>query len=100
MPRSNGRRNANSWRLLRVHALNHFGWRCQDCGREGVALEVHHVDGDRRNNKLSNLAPYCKRDHIRLHGKVPPEDKQPDWGGFLNDFMADLTPAANCTKAK
>lgn len=39
-----------------------------DCGSlEGV--EVHHIDGDRRNYRLDNLVPLCKRHHGMVHTK-------------------------------
>ena len=96
---SKGRMRGKGWALRRFHVLAHYNYTCQDCGREGVRLEVHHVDGDRSNNELSNLAPYCKRDHIRLHGKTPPEDTQPDWTAWGvevdgADFLADESPPA------
>lgn len=31
---------------------------------------IHHIDGDTRNNKFSNLAILTSSDHSKLHGKV------------------------------
>ena len=102
MPRTNGRANGNSWRYTRLRMLARDDYRCCACGRSASRFEIHHIDGDRRNDVPENLAVYCRSCHIALHGERLTRVKQPgpDWAGFLNGFMADLTPAANCTKAK
>lgn len=50
----------------RQRALDEHGRRCANCGAsEGI--EVHHRDGDRSNNEVSNLLPLCRHCHRRLH---------------------------------
>ena len=40
--------------------------RCQDCGTDSNIV-VHHVDGDRKNNRMENLLTLCTACHGRLH---------------------------------
>lgn len=39
---------------------------CQRCGAEN-ALDVHHLDGDYRNNSLTNLERICRSCHNKVH---------------------------------
>ena len=106
MPRANGRRNAKSWMYLRRRILDRDDSRCCVCGRGGSRFEIHHLVGTRvdgrQDDSPENLQTQCRSCHIKTHGERLTRVKQPgpDWGGFLNGFMADLTPTANCTKAK
>lgn len=47
------------------------GRRCEKCGRTRYdsirKLHVHHKDGNRRNNKISNLKILCSACHMNLH---------------------------------
>ncbi len=45
----------------RKKALYKFGTACQTCGYSAFVemLDVHHLDSDRNNNKLSNLEVLC-----------------------------------------
>lgn len=42
----------------RQKALEHYGRKCQKCGST-KNLVVHHKDGNRHNNNLSNLVVLC-----------------------------------------
>ena len=43
---------------------------CCICG-ESEVIDIHHIDEDRDNNELSNLAPLCPTHHAYMHrGKV------------------------------
>jgi hypothetical protein len=42
-------------------------------------LEVHHIDGDKTNNSLDNLALATRSGHAKLHGKKSPFEKLPLW---------------------
>jgi predicted restriction endonuclease len=57
-------------RQLRRQVFAVYGERCARCGAEGVAIEVHHIDGDYRNDDLSNLEPLCFPCHPR-DGRPP-----------------------------
>lgn len=52
-------------RAYRTLALRTYGEQCQDCGYDKYVqiLEVHHIDGDRTNNKIENLRVLCKNCH-------------------------------------
>jgi len=55
------------WRRVRAVVLAREP-RCHDCtqaGRVTLANEVHHIDGNPRNNALDNLMPLCKSCHSR-----------------------------------
>jgi 5-methylcytosine-specific restriction endonuclease McrA len=54
-----------AWRVARKQALARDGYRCTTCWATG-SLEVHHIDGDWRNNLLVNLATLCERCHKHL----------------------------------
>jgi hypothetical protein len=42
--------------------------RCQDCNKVfGVPLNVHHIDQDRTNNSINNLAVLCPSCHTHRH---------------------------------
>lgn len=50
----------------RQKCLNAKGEKCIICG-EMEEVIVHHVDGDRANNALSNLIPLCRYCHTGIH---------------------------------
>jgi 5-methylcytosine-specific restriction endonuclease McrA len=53
----------------REFALQQKGAKCEECGYcklEGV-LEVHHLDLNRRNNKIENLKVLCPTCHQEIH---------------------------------
>ena len=52
----------------RARALNQHGNYCNRCGFNDLrAIEVHHIDGDRSNNLLSNLEVLCGNCHLIAH---------------------------------
>lgn len=56
---------SSSYRKL---ALSKLEAKCVSCGFENLgALEVHHIDKDRSNNKLSNLEVLCANCHKLKH---------------------------------
>lgn len=62
--------NANS--QLKKHLIKHLGHKCQKCLTsvwydEPVALELHHNDGDRTNNNITNLQLLCPNCHAQTH---------------------------------
>jgi len=49
----------------REHAFKHFEPKCSRCGYDEYkeALEVHHIDENRQNNKSENLTILCRNCH-------------------------------------
>jgi len=42
--------------------------KCEDCGIDDLdVLEIHHLDGNRKNNKMENLAILCANCHKKRH---------------------------------
>jgi hypothetical protein len=65
--------------LARYHGLSADGarairdaaGRCESCDGDGSEsrLDVHHRNGDKRDQRLANLAVLCHRCHMRLHSE-------------------------------
>lgn len=70
-----GIRNPNwngGYSSYRKRALVHYGSKCQLCEYDTeCCLEVHHIDGDKRNNEISNLMVVCPTHHSEIeHGII------------------------------
>ena len=72
-------------------------WKCERCkvshGNVPHVLTVHHLDGNKRNLKLWNLAALCQRCHLRIQSRV-------DWyrdtlDGTHSEWMAKHVQAYN-----
>ena len=58
-------------KVLRGYVKRHnlIPYKCQNCGCDGhwqngiIALEIDHIDGDNRNNEISNLRYLCPNCH-------------------------------------
>ena len=92
------RNPARGWRVLRAIILERDDSKCQSrnddglvCGKR-VRLEVHHLNHDPKDDRPENLSVRCVFHHLKEHNKRPKAER-PDWGGFLNGFGVDLTPA-------
>lgn len=49
-------------------AFESYLCKCANCGFDNKdALEVHHIDNDRSNNKLNNLITLCPNCHTLVH---------------------------------
>ena len=57
------RGSTRQWRKTREQVLRRDGYACRVCGVSsnfsGARLEVHHVDGDPKNDRLWNLEVRC-----------------------------------------
>lgn len=52
----------------RKRALKHYGAKCKYCGdTRKYVLQVHHIDQNRKNNKLENLEVLCANCHLEVH---------------------------------
>ena len=43
---------------------------CTECGRDGVRIDRHHIDGNTKNNDASNIAFLCRRCHMAGDGRL------------------------------
>lgn len=57
------------WPQIRAQILERDGRRCVECLKT-TALEVHHRDGDWRNNDPSNLIVLCNDCHDQAHRQM------------------------------
>ena len=47
----------------RVLAFEHYGVKCENCGKERAIFEVHHLDGNHYNDDINNLSVLCIHCH-------------------------------------
>lgn len=62
----------DNWRAVAREVKEHAHWQCEEC-RTSFAeyrelLHVHHVDGDKTNNRYENLRPLCTACHADQPG--------------------------------
>ena len=55
--------NNKEFRQNRAVALFIYDNICQCCKKHFTDLEVHHDDGNNKNNEILNLIPLCPKDH-------------------------------------
>ena len=50
-------------------AYAHYGKNCTVCGatKDEIQIDVHHVDKNRKNNKIENLRVWCASCHGKHH---------------------------------
>jgi len=41
---------------------------CSDCGSK-LRIEIHHIDGNRKNNNIKNLMALCRKCHVKKDGR-------------------------------
>ena len=71
--------NGNSYRKK---AIKHYPNKCENCkyDKHKEILEVHHIDGNRKNNSLENLIILCPNCHAALTRKYAVlEDRKLKW---------------------
>ena len=66
------------WGAVAKQVKDDAGWCCVRCnhvhGVEGwFILTVHHLDGDKSNNRWWNTIALCQRCHLSIQGRVAPE---------------------------
>lgn len=54
----------------RSKALEHYEEKCTNCGATEDVI-IHHRDGHRSNNAISNLIPLCRGCHQKVHAASP-----------------------------
>lgn len=71
----NGRNCASSFLRKRLFNEKYFTRKCYVCGLSRwlgnmIPLELHHIDGNRLNNLLSNLTILCSNCHSQTHNDI------------------------------
>ena len=70
-----------NWRYAKGHVngklkyLHRYVWEC-NYGEIPKGFEIHHIDGDKRNNDIKNLIMIPSKDHRSLHAKTVTERKK------------------------
>jgi len=67
-----------NWPAIAQEVKAAAGWRCIRCNHAndlatGHVLTVHHFDGDKANCSWWNLLALCQRCHLRIQGRVIPD---------------------------
>ena len=80
---------------LTEHNLSRINTICVCCLKNFRLLEVHHIDGDRSNNKESNLICICKECHNQIHNPHKIKETNPT---YKRAVLKDLVRL--CIKSK
>jgi len=68
---SNSAKNSYASGWLKLSRKLRLIYPCAVCGKtEFTELECHHIDFDKKNNKISNLIVLCKEHHLQAHKNV------------------------------
>lgn len=46
---------------------NSFEYKCSLCGETNKKLDIHHIDGNYKNNNIENLEYLCRSCHMKQH---------------------------------
>jgi len=52
---------------LKEKVKKRYNNKCVICGKNKSKIIIHHIDGVRKNNTISNLLPICYFCHIGMH---------------------------------
>lgn len=99
---------SGDWETIAREVKEDAGWKCVRCGeshsREGWRiLTVHHLDGDKANNRWWNLLALCQRCHLSIQSRVIPErpwllDHSPWFIPFVCGFYAHYYAGTDITR--
>ena len=81
-------------------ALEKLPNHCVGCQRDDVNFEVHHLDGNRKNNILDNLAIMCLSCHRKLHTFSKKYTLTLQQGMEVIKIVGHLTIAKNSYRSK
>lgn len=64
--------------LYRKLAVRFLGGKCAVCGKEYESnrLEVHHIDGNWKNDAVENLTLLCAKHHGEAHARLRGQKKE------------------------
>lgn len=74
---------------------DHDSYECPDCGRRADhtdvdGFDVHHRDGDPRNNGRDNLVGLCRTCHYARHSRVYDPETVDEWEQrFREELLGD-----------
>lgn len=57
----------HGYKIYRREALKLFEYKCSHCCKRHRRLQVHHIDGNNKNNVATNWAVLCEPCHRRVH---------------------------------
>jgi Zn finger protein HypA/HybF involved in hydrogenase expression len=94
--------SSNSYGYRKI-AFRHYSWECKICGYKEftnytkgskynmypVILDVHHIDLNRENNEVKNLAILCPTCHALIHRKIYINIR---WHKLFDKILYDLSP--------
>lgn len=55
---------------FRAEIRKRDGFRCQDCGKKSIHLDVHHKDQNKKNSNPENLISLCRSCHKKEHWRL------------------------------
>ena len=63
---------SSEWLVLRKQALERAEFSCEDCGKTGVPLQVHHIEYPKsfEDDSVDNLVVLCEMCHFKEHNRV------------------------------
>jgi len=67
--------------------MSEHGKQCLRCG-SATNVVAHHINGDRSDNRVENLAPLCRNCHAVWHRR----DSWDDFGQFIESRDAGVIP--------
>lgn len=57
----------HGFKIYRREALKLFEYKCVSCNKKHRRLQIHHIDGNNKNNVPTNWAVLCPTCHRRVH---------------------------------
>lgn len=68
--------------------MDAHNWRC-GCGCGRIAEELHHVNGDRADNREANLLPLAKVCHLKEHDPLDGQPEAQRWRDLIRERVRE-----------